>query len=439
MAPDLPHPPVNNRNCGLEHVARLIQWNQSVQGGWEPEASERTIRKAGVVGAGMMGVAIAALHVRRELPIVITDADSAVLAAAAGRIVEELSTHLSEADARGAVERLVHLAEGDAALAECDLVLESVVEDLAAKQALYRRLEPQLKPGAILASNTSTIPISRLAGTLGEPGRFCGIHFFHPVRQRPLTEIIRGTATTDATIAAATGYAKRIGQRPIVVGDGPGFLVNRLLVPYMNEAMQMLLEETPLAAIEEAALRFGMAMGPFQLLDEIGLETALRGGLVVHQAFPERIVASPLLVAMIKAGRGGRKSNAGFYSYRVGPEGEFIRQTDPAVDRIVAGWSRPGEPQSEKRITDRLFLPMLLEATRILEERRVQDPRTFDLGVLLGLGFPKERGGLLYWADTEGAANLVERLRPLASLGERFMPTPLIKELAQHGGRFYAE
>jgi 3-hydroxyacyl-CoA dehydrogenase/enoyl-CoA hydratase/3-hydroxybutyryl-CoA epimerase/3-hydroxyacyl-CoA dehydrogenase/enoyl-CoA hydratase/3-hydroxybutyryl-CoA epimerase/enoyl-CoA isomerase len=439
LASDLPHPSVNDPARGLEHVARLIQWNQLDQQTSGIEASRHIIRTAGIVGAGMMGVAIAAVHVRRELPIVITDADAAVLAAAPARIVEELSTHLSESDARRAVERLVRLADSDAAFGECDLVLESVIEDLAVKQALYRRLEPHLKPWAILASNTSTIPISRLAGTLGEPGRFCGIHFFHPVRERPLTEIIRGTATSDATIAAAVGYAKRIEKLPIVVGDGPGFLVNRLLVPYMNEAMQMLLEGTPLDAIEEAALRFGMAMGPFQLLDEIGLETALRGGIVVYQAFPERIVASPLLVAMIKAGRGGRKANAGFYSYRVGPGGELIRHRDPAVERIVAKWSRPGEPQSQERITDRLFLPMLLEATRILEEGRVRDPRTFDLGVLLGLGFPRERGGLLYWADTVGAANLVERLLPLASLGERFMSPPLLEEFAQHGGQFYTE
>ena len=158
---------------------------------------------------------------------------------------------------------------------------------------------------------------------------------------------------------------------------------------------------------------------------------------MVYQAFPDRIVASPLLVAMIKAGRTGRKSGAGFYAYTAGPDGAVSRRPDPAVERIVASWSRPGERPSAATMADRLFLPMLLEAVRILEEGRVRDPRTFDLGVLFGLGFPHHRGGLLYWADSVGSAKIVERLRPFESLGARFVPPPLLGELARRGGRFY--
>lgn len=385
-----------------------------------------------------MGVAIAAAHIRRGLSVLITDADPAVLATAPSRIAEELSDQLSGCEAQQLVERLVRLADSHVPFSKCDLVLESVIENLAAKQGLYRCLEPHLAPHAIWASNTSTIPVSQLAGTLKNPGRFCGIHFFHPVRERPLIEVIRGVATTNETIALAVGYGRRIEKMPIVVGDGPGFLVNRLLVPYMNEAMQLLLEGVAFETIERAATEFGMALGPFQLLDEIGIETALRGGMVVYQAFPQRIIASPLLVAMIKAGRTGRKSGAGFYAYRPSPDGSLVRQADPALDRIVAAWSRPGETSLPASLKDRLFLPMLLEATRIMEEGKVRDPRIFDLGVLFGLGFPRHRGGLLCWADAMGAARIIERLRPLAALGERFLPTPLLHELAQHGGHFYA-
>ena len=182
-----------------------------------------------------------------------SDADPSVLAMASARIAEELSDDFPHDEAQQAVEQLVRLADSDAAFSNCDLVLESVVENLPAKRSLYGRLEPHLSRRAIWASNTSTIPISQLAAVLGDPSRFCGIHFFHPVRQRPLVEIIRGDRTSDRTIAGAVSYAKRIGKMPIVVGDGPGFLVNRLLVPYMNEAMQLLLEGATLQDVEQAA------------------------------------------------------------------------------------------------------------------------------------------------------------------------------------------
>ena len=391
-----------------------------------------------------MGTAIAAAGVQCGLKVSITDVDPAVLAAAPQAIHEELTE-----DVRPAADALLRTVDTVDDLAGCDIVIESVVENLSLKQDLYRRIAGQLAPEAILASNTSTIPIQRLAEGLSNPGRFCGIHFFHPVRRRPLVEIVRGSQTTDATIARARSLAGRIEKMAITVGDGPGFLVNRLLCAYLNEALQLLLEGVAGECIEAAAVGFGMAMGPLELLDEIGLDTALRSGAVLAAAFPERAVASPILVSMVKAGRLGKKAGRGFFSHaadstpnpRAAPRGAIAEHSspplDPAAEKAIAAWAEPRHDLPPDTIAARLFLPMLLESTRLLAENKVQRPDDIDLGVVFGLGFPAARGGLLYWADTVGAARIVDWLQPLAGLGPRAQPTPMLIEMAQRGGRFY--
>jgi len=228
--------------------------------------------------------------------------------------------------------------------------------------------------------------------------------------------------------------AKRIGKSPIVVNDGPGFLVNRLLLPYMNEAVELYLDGVPADQIERAARRFGMPMGPLTLFDVVGLDTAVYAGMVMHEAFPDRTAASPLLPAMVKAGRLGQKSGAGFFRYkdRNGkgePDGEF--------ESLAAPMRREPRSVSRDDITSRLFLPMVLEATRVLEERIVRDPRDVDLGLIYGIGFPPFQGGLLFWADKVGAARIVETLKPFESLGPRMHATPLLADMAKRGGSFY--
>ncbi len=421
------------------NVEHLVERNRRDPGIESADLQPRTVCSLGIVGAGMMGTAIASAHLKRNLPVVITDADDRALVAARDRIAAELGqqTELSESDCRRTAARLVEPTAEPRQVARCDLVIESVMETPDAKQQVYARLEPHLGGQTVLASNTSTIPVARLAAKLGHPARFCGIHFFHPVRHRSLVEIIRGPHTSDQTVATAVGFAKAIEKMPIVVEDGPGFLVNRLLVPYLVEALELLLDGATIDQIERAATGFGMAMGPLRIMDEIGLDTVLLAGRVLWEAFPERIVASPLLITMIKKGRLGRKSAAGFFSYAEQTSWEGPGQPDPAVGQIIASWARPPQPLPPQAITNRLILPMVLEATRVLEEKRVRDPRDIDLGVLFGLGFPASRGGLLYWADTVGARRIVEMLRPLEPLGERVRPTPLLLERAGSGRRFY--
>jgi 3-hydroxyacyl-CoA dehydrogenase/enoyl-CoA hydratase/3-hydroxybutyryl-CoA epimerase/3-hydroxyacyl-CoA dehydrogenase/enoyl-CoA hydratase/3-hydroxybutyryl-CoA epimerase/enoyl-CoA isomerase len=322
----------------------------------------------------------------------------------------------------------------DEELVAADLVIEAVVENVDVKRKLFGRIEPRLAPTAILATNTSTIPIRVLAEGLARPDRFCGIHFFNPVRKMPLVEVIRGPLTSDETVATAVAFAKRLGKSPIVVNDGPGFLVNRLLLPYMNEALTLLEEGVPIEAIERAARDFGMPMGPITLFDVVGLDTALYAGRVLHEAFPDRTVASPVLPALLHAGRLGQKSGSGFYRYK---DRNGKGEPDPALEALLRPLVQQGPKLDRQQISDRLFLPMLLEATRVLAERIVRDPRDVDLGLIYGIGFPPFRGGLLYWADALGAKAIAQSLRPWAHLGQRMQPTPMLLDLAAAGGRFY--
>ncbi len=393
-------------------------------------------QSVGIVGAGMMGVAIAAATAMRNLRVVVTDADSLALASAGNRVLAELREHCDLGSHRAAslANHLVTTAKDLGDLGTCDLVIESVPENLKLKQSLYAQLESHLGPDTLLASNTSTIPIARLAENLTDPGRFCGIHFFHPVRQRPLVEIIRGPKTRPETIASATAYAHSIAKMPIVVDDGPGFLVNRLLVPYLTEALEILLDGATIDEVERTARQFGMAIGPLALLDQIGIDTVLSAGRVLWDAFPDRVIASPLLITMYKSRRLGRKTGHGFFHY---PDAHSEGQPDPQVETIIATWARPVQRFTQEQITARLLLPMVLEATRLLEEGKVHQPQTIDLAMVHGLGFPAGRGGLLHWADTLGAARLLKLLKPLESLGVRMQPTQLLKEMAQQRQRFY--
>ncbi len=291
------------------------------------------------------------------------------------------------------------------------------------------------KSDTILASNTSTIPITRLAAGLKQPERFCGIHFFNPVRKMPLVEVIRGEKTSDQTVVTAVGFAKAIGKSPIVVYDGPGFLVNRILFPYLNEALELLTDGVPIEQVERCAKKFGMPMGPITLYDVIGLDTAFYAGAVMYEAFPDRCAASPLMVAMVKANRLGQKTGVGFFSYKDNKE---RGKPDPTLQPILEQVIRKREKLSDEQVTHRLFLPMLLEATRMLEEKKVRDPRDVDLGLIFGIGFPPHKGGLLFWADQVGAAKILEWLKPLAEFGARMQPTETLKEMAKTGRKFYS-
>ena len=436
----------------------------------DPEANVRcgdcAVRSLGIVGAGLMGTAAAAAAVSSGFQVVITDVDATAVDAAETNVTAELAASgMTVSEAQKFVDKLLRPTREAADVATCNLVLESVAENPRIKKQVYAQIEPLMAEHSILASNTSTIPISELASDLARPQRFCGAHFFHPVRERPLLEIIRGPRTDPSTVEAVRGFAAAIGKMPIVVADGPGFLVNRLLLPYVTEAMELLLDGVDIRTIERVATEFGMAKGPLRLLDEIGLDTALQGGWVLSAAFPQRTVSSPLLVAMIKAKNLGAKTGAGFFDHREekvegekgsgsicrhGPKGAshklcltpFSRlPIATGVTELIEKWKHdsPDDPTplDDSLVLGRLLLPMILEATRLLEDGTASCAGDIDLGVLFGLGFPADRGGLLYWADRLGAGRIVEMLGQIEGLGARAQPTQMLLQMATEGRTFY--
>jgi 3-hydroxyacyl-CoA dehydrogenase/enoyl-CoA hydratase/carnithine racemase len=425
-------------NAALINVFFLTDRNKRDTGLDKPGIEPAAIKSAGVIGSGIMGSGIAAATLKSEVPVALTDANAEALARGAKQVLEDAAFNRKakgpELGKTLKLAPLLSVTHREEEIATADLVIEAIIEKEEAKKELYARLEPQLRQDAILASNTSTIPITRLAAGLKRPERFCGLHFFNPVRRMKLVEVIRGAKTSDETVATAVAFAKRIGKIPVVVGDGPGFLVNRLLFPYMNEAIELLCDGASIKEIDRAATAFGMPMGPITLYDLVGLDTAVYAGMVMYQAFPDRVVASPLVPAMVKQGRLGQKSGRGFFSYQ---NKKGRAEEDPALDKLIAPYRRGERKLSREELTNRLFLPMLLEATRMLEDRIVRDVRDVDLGLIFGLGFPPFKGGLLYWADTIGAAKLLEMIKPLEPLGARFQPTPLLKEMATTGKKFY--
>jgi 3-hydroxyacyl-CoA dehydrogenase/enoyl-CoA hydratase/3-hydroxybutyryl-CoA epimerase/3-hydroxyacyl-CoA dehydrogenase/enoyl-CoA hydratase/3-hydroxybutyryl-CoA epimerase/enoyl-CoA isomerase len=274
-----------------------------------------------------------------------------------------------------------------------------------------------------------------MAKAVKRPEDFAGMHFFNPVDRMQLVEVIRGEKTSDQTVVTLVALAKRIGKMPIVVRDCPGFLVNRILFPYMNEALALLEEGAKPRDIDKAAETFGMPMGPITLHDLVGLDTALYAGRVVNNAYSDRATKTRVLDELVAAKRMGQKSGAGFYSYAKGSRGS----DDPAFAVILERCRTGRRDFTPEEITDRLFLPMLTEASRVLMEGIVRDPGDVDMGLILGIGFPPFRGGLLRWADSTGLGKVLEKCKQYEKLGPRFPPTEQMKKLAAEGRGFYRE
>lgn len=424
-------------NRALINVFFLRDRNKKDRG-VDEDVEPRKITSVSIIGAGIMGQGIAAANVKRHIPVALNDASEEALARGVQGVLKEAA--YNKATKQTDVERaltfspFINATISDGEVARADLVIEAIIENLDAKKRCYTRLEPQLDRHALLCSNTSTIPITKLAADLEHPDRFCGLHFFNPVRRMQLVEVIRGEQTSDETVATAVAYAKRLGKSPVVVKDGPGFLVNRLLLPYMNESLELLREGASIKQVERASRDFGMPMGPITLFDVVGLDTALHAGRVMYEAYPDRIVPSETLAALYKVGRLGQKTGKGFFAYK-GSRGKGV--PDPEVEAMLAERVREKRDWTTEQLQDRMFLPMVIEATRILDEGLVRDVRDVDLGLILGVGFPPFRGGLLFWADSVGIAHIVEKLKQFESLGRRYKPTPRMEQMAQNRETFY--
>ncbi len=430
--------PISRNLIAVFFMTQRLQKDPGVEAHGSPPVA-LPVERVGVLGAGLMGAGIAGAHVRRGLPVMMLDSDAKALekGVAANVKVLQARVEIGRATPADVVQALGRLSttQSLSALADRDVVIEAVVENEEVKTALYRQLQTVLKPDVILASNTSTISITRMAKAWPHPENFAGLHFFNPVDRMQLVEVIRGERTGDATVVALVALAKRIGKTPIVVRDCPGFLVNRILFPYINESLALLEEGAGPRAIDKAATAFGMPMGPVTLNDLVGLDTSLYAGRVVNTAFADRAKPTRVLDELVKAGRMGQKSGAGFYSYAKGKRGA----DDPFLTDLLGRLGARPREFSQEELQDRLFLPMLTEASRVLAEKIVREPADVDMGLILGIGFPAWRGGLLRWADSMGLPAVIERLKKYEALGPRFAPTEQMKALAATGRGFYGK
>jgi 3-hydroxyacyl-CoA dehydrogenase/enoyl-CoA hydratase/3-hydroxybutyryl-CoA epimerase len=317
------------------------------------------------------------------------------------------------------------------ARARADFAIEAVVEDLDVKRKVFAELEVRMREEAILATNTSSLSVDALAAGLKRPERFCGFHFFNPVHRMPLVEVVRGAKTSDPTLGSAVTLARRLGKTPVVVKDAPGFVVNRVLMPYLSEAMVLLEEGYSVLDLDRAMRRFGMPMGPFQVVDEVGLDVARKVAGVLSEAFPDRMTPSASLDKLIAAGSLGRKNGRGFYLY----QGRKPKPDSRLAERL--GLARERKAQNPDGLVERMVLAMVNEAARCMEEGVAADAGDIDLAMIFGTGFPPFRGGPLRYADSLGLPHVIARLNAhRAERGERFAPAKVLTRLADRGGSF---
>jgi 3-hydroxyacyl-CoA dehydrogenase/enoyl-CoA hydratase/3-hydroxybutyryl-CoA epimerase/enoyl-CoA isomerase len=403
----------------------------------------RPVRRAAVLGAGIMGGGIAYQSASRGVPIVMKDIAPKALEAGMGEAVKlldkqvergKLTTAKMAATLAGITPALSYGEFGT-----IDFVVEAVVENEGVKKKVLAEVEALLPPHAILASNTSTISITKLAAALARPESFCGMHFFNPVPRMPLVEVIRGARSSDETIATAVAYAQTMGKTPIVVGDCAGFLVNRVLFPYFAGFLGLVAEGVDYERIDKVMERWGWPMGPALLLDVVGIDTGVHADRVMAEAFPERMRhdGKTAMEAMLDAGRLGQKNGKGFYVWKPEKKGPPRKQSDPEAKAIVAGLARPGAAVTDEEIVERAMLPMLLESSRCLEDRIVASPVEVDIALLYGLGFPPFRGGLFRWADATGLEALLRAAEKYRRLGGLFAPTKQMTDLAAAGRGFH--
>jgi 3-hydroxyacyl-CoA dehydrogenase/enoyl-CoA hydratase/3-hydroxybutyryl-CoA epimerase len=323
-------------------------------------------------------------------------------------------------------------------LRKAEVIVEAVFEDLKLKQATVKDIEREA-PGAIFASNTSSIPIGKIAAQAEHPENIVGMHFFSPVNKMPLLEIIRAPKTSPEAVATVVALGKKIGKTVIVVNDGVGFYTSRILAPYVNEASFIVAEGAPVEEIDRALVDFGFPVGPMQLLDEVGIDVGAKVAHIMADAFGERLEAPEGFEKIVESGRLGRKSKKGFYLYEDAAGGKASKQkvVDKSVyDLLPTGQKRTSIPEAE--IAERCVLQMLNEAAHCLGEGILRSARDGDIGAVFGLGFPPFRGGPFRYADSLGAAAVVERLRKYQDrFGARFAPAPLLVEMGKTGATFF--
>lgn len=422
----------------------LFQASQRLKKGSAP--ASRTLapaKRVAVVGAGIMGAGIAWSVSRAGIPVRLRDVSWDALAkgmtsaaAACRALVKRRKMTRAEAD-------LVLLRIGPTVeytgFADADVVIEAVVEDLEIKKKVLAEIEGRVGPDTIIATNTSSLSLDDLAEALERPQRFLGLHFFNPVPRMPLVEVVPASATSKETVVAAAELMRRMDKTPMIVGRCAGFLVNRILLPYLIESAWMFEEGVDMRRIDRLLESFGMPMGPLTLVDEVGLDVGYKVAKVLEAAYGDRMHVPEALGAVAAGTALGRKTGAGFYRYR-GRGKKPNRRVERLARRARDTDGIRPRRLTDEQIVDRAILIMINEAARCLDEGVATDPETLDMAMVMGTGFAPFRGGLLRYADERGVDAIRKRLEELAGeFGDRFKAAPLIEKIAGDGGRFYQD
>ncbi len=425
---------VSRRLVQIFFASTALKKDPGVEGEAPPP---KPVRNLGVVGAGFMGSSIGAVAVLQagvDVRLRDTDLPSVARGLKAARkiLASRVKRRRITKHQYLRLERLLSGGTGWEGFGRVDLAIEAVFEDLDVKHEVMRALDRHVPDDCVIASNTSTIPIERIAEVVGQPNRVLGMHFFSPVERMPLLEVIVTDQTASWATVTAAAFGREMGKTVIVVRDCPGFWVNRILAPYLNEAGRLLEEGVTVDAIDKTMTKYGFPVGPITLLDEIGLDVAQKASEVLYEAFGERMRPMAGLARMTEDRRLGRKSRRGFYRYEQGER----RGVDEAVYEIIEAEIASHVPRGD--IGRRLTYSMLNEAARAVDEGVVRSPRDGDIGAVFGIGFPAFRGGPLRYLDDVGAAQAVETLEQLAEeYGERFAPCPRLQRMAAGAERFY--
>jgi 3-hydroxyacyl-CoA dehydrogenase/enoyl-CoA hydratase/3-hydroxybutyryl-CoA epimerase len=403
----------------------------------DPSVRGRKVEQVGILGGGLMGSGIAYVTVNAGIPARIREKDDAAvaraLAAVAGIFDGRVKKRSMDRLEKLSRMRLLTAGTGWEGMERVDVLVEAVFEDLKLKQEMLRTFE-SLNPKGIFATNTSSIPIGDIASASGHPETVLGMHYFSPVNKMPLLEVIVTPRTADDVTATAVALGKKQGKTVIVVNDGPGFYTSRVLAPYMNEAVMLLLEGASVEDIDGALTGFGFPVGPMTLLDEVGIDVGAKVAKVLHGAFGERMSVPEAMGKVIESGRLGRKNGKGFYTYGDPKKKKVVDAT--VYDALPGGRRRKKIDREE--IVERCVLQMVNEALLTLGEGILRSARDGDVGAVFGLGFPPFRGGPFRWVDAEGSARVLERMRRLEGrFGLRFRPAPLLVEHVAAGRTFH--
>ncbi|MEE4659505.1 MAG: fatty acid oxidation complex subunit alpha FadB [Halieaceae bacterium] len=409
---------------------------------WEKQA-DKAIEQAAVLGAGIMGGGIAYQSALKGTPIKMKDINQAGLDLGLSEANKLLSKRVARGrmspDQMGDVLNSIDPTLTYAGFESSDIVVEAVVENAKVKGVVLAETEEHISEDTVLASNTSTISITRLAENLKRPENFCGMHFFNPVHAMPLVEVIRGEKTSDAAIARTVAYANKMGKKAVVVNDCPGFLVNRVLFPYFGGFNLLMRDGADFQLIDKVMERWGWPMGPAYLMDVVGIDTGVHAQKVMAEGFPDRMDPGFKNVAdvMFELDRLGQKNGKGFYDYVADKRGKPQKTVNEDVYTMLADVTGERTEFDREDIVARMMLPMAIEMARCVEEGIVGSVAEADLALLYGVGFPPFRGGIFRWMDTVGLAHIKAASDKFAHLGKAYEMTDRMNEMLANGETYY--